>query len=147
MEKQNSKYRWVIFGSVLFSYFIIVSQRTAPGLITDQLMKDFGITAATIGLITSIQFLAYAGLQIPIKEVGVVSGFANTGGFLSAVLLPSLFGRILDYFNMAPSNVGYLYGFTIPALFSLLGLIGGILIKAKEKEEKKVSETSSVAST
>lgn len=121
LEKQNSKYRWVIFGSVLFSYFIIVSQRTAPGLITDQLMKDFGITAATIGLITSIQFLAYAGLQIPIKEVGVVSGFANTGGFLSAVLLPSLFGRILDYFNMAPSNVGYLYGFTIPALFSLLG--------------------------
>ena len=66
MEKQNSKYRWVVFTTVLFTYFLIVSQRTAPGLISDQLMKDFNVTASTIGLLTSIQFLAYAGLQIPI---------------------------------------------------------------------------------
>ncbi|QED49835.1 MFS transporter [Cytobacillus dafuensis] len=66
MEKQNSRYRWVVFATVLFTYFLIVSQRTAPGLITDQLMKDFNMTASTIGLLTSIQFLAYASLQIPI---------------------------------------------------------------------------------
>ena len=35
-----------------------------------------------------------------IKEVGVVSGFANTGGFLSAVLLPSIFGKVLDHFTI-----------------------------------------------
>lgn len=44
MEKHNSKYRWLVFGAVLFAYFLIVSQRTAPGLITDQLMKEFGVT-------------------------------------------------------------------------------------------------------
>jgi MFS family permease len=66
LEKQTSSYRWIVFAAVLFSYFLIVSQRTAPGLITDQLMKDFNMTASTIGLLTSIQFLAYAGLQIPI---------------------------------------------------------------------------------
>ncbi|KAB2333099.1 MFS transporter [Cytobacillus depressus] len=66
MNKQNSKYRWVVFAAVLFIYCVIVSQRTAPGLITDQLMKDFSLTASTIGLLTSIQFLAYASLQIPI---------------------------------------------------------------------------------
>lgn len=66
LDKQNSKYRWIVFGTVLFSYFLIVTQRTAPGLITDQLMKEFHVTASTIGLLASIQFLAYAGLQIPI---------------------------------------------------------------------------------
>ncbi|WP_442600053.1 MFS transporter [Neobacillus sp. D3-1R] len=65
MEKQNSRYRWVVFASVLFTYLIISSQRTAPGLITEQVMLDFHVTATTIGLLTSIQFFVYTGLQIP----------------------------------------------------------------------------------
>lgn len=65
MKKQESSYRWVVFGSVLFAYFLIVSQRTAPGLITDQLMWEFQVSGAVIGLISSVQFFAYAGLQIP----------------------------------------------------------------------------------
>ncbi|MEK4230825.1 MFS transporter [Solibacillus sp. FSL H8-0538] len=65
MDKQNSKYRWVVFVSVLFTYLLMASQRTAPGLITDQLMRDFQVTASTIGLLTSIQFFVYTILQIP----------------------------------------------------------------------------------
>ncbi|WP_010199764.1 MFS transporter [Bacillus sp. m3-13] len=65
MDKQNSNFRWIIFTSVLFTYLIMSSQRTAPGLITDQLMLDFSVTAATVGLVTSIQFFVYTGLQIP----------------------------------------------------------------------------------
>jgi sugar phosphate permease len=65
VDKQNSKLRWVIFASVLFTYLIMASQRTAPGLITDQLMEDFSVTAATIGLVASIQFFVYTSLQIP----------------------------------------------------------------------------------
>ncbi|KOS71481.1 MFS transporter [Lysinibacillus contaminans] len=65
MEKQNSRYRWVVFVSVLFTYLLMASQRTAPGLITDQLMRDFHVTASTIGLLTSIQFFVYTSLQIP----------------------------------------------------------------------------------
>ncbi len=65
MDKQNSKFRWVVFASVLFTYLLMASQRTAPGLITDQLMTDFSVTASTIGLLTSIQFLVYTSLQIP----------------------------------------------------------------------------------
>ncbi len=62
---QSSKFRWVIFASVLFTYVVMSSQRTAPGLITDQLMADFQVTATTIGLLTSIQFFVYTGLQMP----------------------------------------------------------------------------------
>ncbi|MDZ5472288.1 MFS transporter [Bacillus sp. 31A1R] len=65
MDKANHKFRWVIFASVLVAYLFMSSQRTAPGLITDQLMRDFSVTASTIGLVTSIQFFVYTGLQIP----------------------------------------------------------------------------------
>ncbi|ADU28749.1 MFS transporter [Evansella cellulosilytica] len=65
MTKQSSKLRWVIFASVLFTYLFMSSQRTAPGLITDQLMRDFSVTATTIGLVASVQFFIYTALQIP----------------------------------------------------------------------------------
>ncbi|WHZ03566.1 MFS transporter [Neobacillus sp. YX16] len=65
MDKQNSRFRWVVFASVLFTYLLMASQRTAPGLITDQVMREFNVTASTIGLLTSIQFFVYTGLQIP----------------------------------------------------------------------------------
>lgn len=79
MEKQKSHYRWVVLAATLLGYFLIVTQRTAPGLITDQLMKDFNVSAATIGLMTSIQFLAYSGLQIP---VGILSDRYGPNFFL-----------------------------------------------------------------
>lgn len=65
MDKKNSRYRWIVFVSVLFTYLLMASQRTAPGLITEQLMRDFSVTASTIGLLTSIQFFVYTSLQVP----------------------------------------------------------------------------------
>jgi MFS family permease len=77
-----------------------------------------------------------------VKEVGVASGFANMGGFLSAVLLPSIFGKVLDHFHFAESNVGYLYGFMIPVIFSMIGLFGGFLIKEQPQEITQTKEFS-----
>lgn len=95
MEKHKSKYRWLVFGAVLFAYFLIVSQRTAPGLITDQLMKEFGVTAAAIGLLTSIQFFAYASLQVPI---GILSDRFGPNIFLIAGTLLNGAGTLLYSF-------------------------------------------------
>ncbi|GGJ97020.1 MFS transporter [Lentibacillus kapialis] len=70
--------------------------------------------------------------SFPAKESGIVSGFANTGGFLSAVLLPSIFGSVLDHFLSSGSlGDGYFYGFITPVIFSMIGLIGVIFIKEK----------------
>lgn len=85
MAKQTKEYRWVVFFSVLFTYLLMSSQRTAPGLITDQLMIDFQVTAATIGFVTSIQFFVYMGLQIP---MGLLSDRFGANFFL-------IFGAIL----------------------------------------------------
>ena len=105
MEKQTSKYRWVVFTSILFTYFLIVSQRTAPGLISDQLMKDFNLTAATIGLLTSIQFLAYAGFQIPI---GILSDRYGPNFFLIIGALLNGIGTLI--YSLAPNAFFLLLG-------------------------------------
>ncbi|BCG58531.1 MFS transporter [Paenibacillus sp. URB8-2] len=99
MDKQNSKYRWIVFTAVLFTYFLVVSQRTAPGLITDQLMKDFNVSASTIGLLTSIQFLAYASLQIPI---GILSDRYGPNLFLIAGALLNGLGTLI--YSFAPNE-------------------------------------------
>ncbi|WP_160725516.1 MFS transporter [Bacillus sp. USDA818B3_A] len=104
MEKQTSKFRWIVFVSVLFAYFLIVSQRTAPGLITDQLMKDFHLTAATIGLMTSIQFLAYAGFQVPI---GILSDRYGPNFFLIIGALLNGIGTLI--YSLAPNEYFLLF--------------------------------------
>ena len=104
LEKQNSRYRWVVFATVLFAYFIIVSQRTAPGLISDQLMKDFNLTASTIGLLASIQFLAYTGLQIPI---GILSDRFGPNFFLVFGALLNGIGTLI--YSLAPNEFVLLF--------------------------------------
>ncbi|MEO2076831.1 MAG: MFS transporter [Bacillus sp. (in: firmicutes)] len=104
MEKQNSRYRWVVFATVLFAYGLIVSQRTAPGLISDQLMKDFSLTASTIGLLTSIQFFAYAGLQIPI---GILSDRFGPNFFLVIGALLNGIGTLI--YSVAPNEYVLLF--------------------------------------
>lgn len=99
MNKQESGYRWVVFCTVLFAYFIIVSQRTAPGLITDELMKDFHVSASVIGLLSSIQFFAYAGLQIP---VGLLSDRYGPNRFLIVGTLLNGIGILI--FSLAPNE-------------------------------------------
>jgi sugar phosphate permease len=97
MNKQESSYRWIVFSTVLLAYFIIISQRTAPGLITDQLMKDFHVSAAVIGLMSSFQFFAYAGLQIPI---GLLSDRYGPNRFLILGTILTGIGCLIYSFSL-----------------------------------------------
>ncbi|MFJ8265694.1 nitrate/nitrite transporter [Peribacillus asahii] len=92
MDKQNSRFRWVVFASVLFTYLLMSSQRTAPGLIIDQVMLDFNVTATTIGLLTSIQFFVYTGLQIP---MGILADRFGPNFFLIIGAILTGLGTIL----------------------------------------------------
>lgn len=87
---------------------------------------SFGANSLTFAIIRQ---------TVPTRESGIVSGFANTGGFLSAVLLPSIFGVILDYSQSMTGDVsnGYFYGFIIPVVFSSVGLLGVLSIKEGQK--------------
>jgi sugar phosphate permease len=92
LDKQNSGFRWIVFASVLFTYVLMSSQRTAPGLITDQIMLDFNVTATTIGLLTSIQFFVYTSLQIP---MGIMADRFGPNFFLISGALLTGLGTIL----------------------------------------------------
>lgn len=96
LDKQNSRFRWIIFASVLLTYLFMASQRTAPGLITDQIMLDFNVTATTIGLLTSIQFFVYTGLQIP---MGILADRYGPNFFL-------IFGTILTGLGTIIYSIG-----------------------------------------
>lgn len=85
MDKQNNLFRWIVFASALFTYVVMSSQRTAPGLITEQIMKDFNVSASTIGLLASVQFFVYTSLQIP---MGILADRFGPNFFL-------VFGSIL----------------------------------------------------
>lgn len=115
---------WITF--VLFSgkppYFMLITLFFLIGY-------GSGASALTFAIVRK---------SFDVKDVGVVSGFANTGGFLSAVLLPSIFGKILDHFHSAEISVGYHYGFVIPVIFSMIGLVGGLLIMEQRMPKVKV---------
>jgi sugar phosphate permease len=92
LDKQANRFRWVVFATVLFTYLLMSSQRTAPGLITDQIMLDFNVTATTIGLLTSIQFFVYTGLQIP---MGIMADRFGPNFFLIVGAILTGVGTIL----------------------------------------------------
>lgn len=92
MNQQNSRFRWVVFVSVLLTYLLMSSQRTAPGLITEQVMKDFHVTATTIGLLTSMQFFVYTSLQIP---MGILADRYGPNFFLIIGALVTGLGTII----------------------------------------------------
>jgi sugar phosphate permease len=98
-----------------------------------------------IGLAYGANALTFAAVRqsFPLAVSGIVSGFANTGGFLSAVLLPFIFGKVLDRFQVVSSSVsdGYYYGFFTPVIFSIIGLIGVILMKENRLQDVKPIST------
>jgi len=119
----------VVHIAVLASWFAFLLLKGHPSIF--MLIVLFFI----IGFGYGASALTFAAVRqtFPLNESGIVSGFANTGGFLSAALLPIIFGYILDYFQAATGNVsdGYYYGFISPVIFSIIGLIGVMMFKEK----------------
>lgn len=63
-------------------------------------MKDFHVTAATIGMIASIQFVAYAGLQVPI---GILSDRFGPNFFLIVGTFLTGIGTLI--YSVAPNEI------------------------------------------
>jgi len=104
-EKQKRKvlsYRWVCLITLWFVYFFVYFDRVAPAVVAPEIMKTFGISAASMGLLSAAYFYPYAAMQIP---SGVLSDFlgprlAVTIFFIIAGIGTALFG-IASSFNWA----------------------------------------------
>ena len=83
-----------LLGSVFFAYAFTL--RVSPGIMVDDLMRDFRVGAALLGNLSAFYFYAYASLQIP---VGVRIYEAADYRFALGVLpLAGLFGLALVFF-------------------------------------------------
>ncbi len=95
-----------------------------------------GLIMFVVGFSSGSSLLTFAAIRdfVPIARAGVTSGFANTGGFLSAVLLPVLFGVIIDAAGGVPGATSevarHAYGlaFILPTLFAMAGVVGSLML-------------------
>ena len=69
MERSKS-HALIILSTVAAIYGLIFMERTAPGLVTPELLALFHISPAVLSLMTMGQYLVYAVLQIPVAIGG-----------------------------------------------------------------------------
>ena len=64
MEKVLN-YRWAVFGILAIAYFFVYFHRVSPAVVSSDLQIAFGVSAASIALLSSVYFYAYAIMQLP----------------------------------------------------------------------------------
>ncbi len=121
-----SKERWAVFGVVALAYLLVFAQRTGPGLITNHLQAEFHVTAATLGTMTSIQYLLYMLLQIPVGLFG--DRFGPERLFVAGVMFDGV-GTLV--FSEAHVFAWLLIGRAVVGLGDALIWVNIVLILAK----------------
>lgn len=56
---------WTIWGLGAMLYLIGFYQRVAPGVMTAELTRDFGLTATALGNLSAFYFYSYVAMQVP----------------------------------------------------------------------------------
>jgi MFS family permease len=111
---------WSLWGIGVFLYLMGFYQRVAPAVMTNELMRDFGISAASLGNLSAFYFYAYVAMQIP---TGVLADRWGPRRLLSAGAVVAGAGSLL--FAMAPAliwaNLGrFLIGGSVAVAFVAL---------------------------
>ncbi len=115
--KETVPHRWWIFGILAAQYLVVYFQRVSPAVVAGQLAGTFGISAVSLGLLSSAYFYTYAVMQIP---VGVL---VDTWGPKKTILV---FGLIASFgaiaFGCSPNYVWAIIsrgiiGFGLSAIF------------------------------
>jgi sugar phosphate permease len=88
------RYRWYCYGMLLLTYIFVYFDRVAPAVVAPELMKEFNLTAAGLGILASMYFYPYAAMQIP---SGILSDrlgprFSVGTFFIIAAIGTALFG-------------------------------------------------------
>jgi predicted MFS family arabinose efflux permease len=95
---QRPGYRWAIFAILSLQYLLVYFHRVSPALMTRELTSAFSIGGASLGLLSSGYFYAYAMMQLP---VGV---FADKWGARKTITLFSSVGAVgAILFGLAPN--------------------------------------------
>ncbi len=131
----HSTLRWFTVGYVILAVsLIVIALSTAlPMGVIIILSLIPGIMA--LGLY-GIQFSIIGESKIPLSLMGATTGFVSLIGYLPDMVMPTVFGRILD----SQKNHGYSTVFLILAAFALVASLGSVVIyKLNQSREKKSS--------
>ena len=96
---------WLIWGLAALFYVIGFFHRLAPAVMTQELMRDFNISAAALGNLSGFYFYSYWLMQIP---TGILADNWGPRRLLSFGALGSAAGAIL--FALAPSMAWACFG-------------------------------------
>jgi MFS family permease len=142
-----------MWGIPAFLFLFAFFHRVAPGVFAKELMQAFGVTGATVGLLSATYFYAYAGLMIPagvfldrlgVRRVVGAGGLVMGAGTLLMAVAPGPFplfaGRFLVGAGAAVMFVGALkiaaawfppsYFATLGAATATTGVLGGLVATA-----------------
>ena len=94
LAKKMLSYRWVCYGMLLLTYIFVYFDRVAPAVVAPELMKEFGLTATSLGILSSMYFYPYAAMQIPSGILSDYLGPRISVGtfFIIAAIGTALFG-------------------------------------------------------
>ncbi|HYH02458.1 MAG TPA: MFS transporter [Bacillota bacterium] len=112
--RQLNRYRWVVWIPLAFAFLASYFQRTATGVVADNLMREFSITrAADIGGLASVYFYIYAAMQLP---SGILADTLGPRRTVLLALTTATAGAVI--FALAP-NIPMLY---VGRILSSLGV-------------------------
>lgn len=95
---RRPSYRWTVFTILSLQYLLVYFHRVSPALMTRELTSAFSIGGASLGMLSSGYFYAYAIMQLP---VGV---FADRWGARKTITLFSSVGAVgAILFGLAPN--------------------------------------------
>ena len=77
----EKKYRWIILITLALVYFFVYFHRVSSAVISKDLLYEFGVSALSLGLLSSMYFYSYSLFQIP---VGI---FSDTIGARKTIAL------------------------------------------------------------
>jgi sugar phosphate permease len=140
---------WGVWGLGAALYLIGFYQRVAPAVITNELMADFGLTAAALGNLSAFYFYSYVAMQVPTgimadrlgpRRLLTAGAAVAAAGTLLFALAPTIFlanaGRLLIGGSVAVAFVGMMKlasHWFVPRQFALAtgmallsGIIGGV---------------------
>lgn len=80
--------RWTIFTLLMVTYILVYFHRMAPGVASEFLMADFGITGTELGSLSAVYFIIYAVMQLPSGVIADTLGTRTSivsGNFVAGI--------------------------------------------------------------
>ena len=68
-----------------FGYYLSYLYRTMNAVIAPQLVAEIGLTASDLGFLTSVYFITFASVQLPLGEAEAERGAAHAGDLVGAL--------------------------------------------------------------